>query len=140
MLGHVYHLHQPINLFINSANELFGPIMTIQHPGLPAKQIPWTSFSFKAADWDHVNDIRAIIADANNIQQYFSHELQPTLWCAIPTFEELQMGWETKCSLPRYVLYRDAINCGLTKIGKYYSKFDKKPAYILALGMSFLPL
>ena len=140
MLRCEYCLCQPINLFINSADELFGLITTIWCPGLPAKQIPWTSFSFKAVDWDRVNDIHAIIADANNIQQYFSHELQPTLWRAIPTFEELQMGWETKCSLPRYVLYKDAINRGLTKIGTYYSKFDEKPAYILALGMSFLPL
>ena len=140
MLGRAYRLRQPINLFINSADELFGPITTIRRPGLPAKQIPWTAFSFKAADWDRVNDIRTIIADANNIQQYFSHELQPTLWRAIPTFEELQTGWETKRNSPRYVLYKDAINRGLSKIGKYYSKFDEKPAYILALGMSFLPI
>ncbi|KIM66985.1 hypothetical protein SCLCIDRAFT_108762 [Scleroderma citrinum Foug A] len=140
MLGRVYRLRQPINLFINSADELFSPITTIRRPGLPAKQIPWTSFSFKAADWDRINDICTIIADANNIQQYFSHELQPTLWRAIPTFEELQTGWETKHNSPRYVLYKDAINRGLSKIGKYYSKFDEKPAYILVLGMSFLPI
>ena len=140
MLGRAYHLHQPINLFINSADELFGLIMTIQHAGLPAKQIPWTAFSFKAADWEHINDIHTIIADANNIQQYFSHELQPTLWHAIPTFEELQTGWETKCDSPRYMLYKNAIDRGLSKISKYYSKFDEKPAYILALGTFILPV
>ena len=140
MLGHAYHLRQPINLFINSADELFGPITTIQCAGLPAKQIPWTAFSFKAADWERVNDIRTIIADANNIQQYFSHELQPTLWHVIPTSEELQTGWETKCDSPRYMLYKNAIDRGLSKIGKYYSKFDEKPAYILALGTLILPV
>ncbi|KIM52087.1 hypothetical protein SCLCIDRAFT_32920 [Scleroderma citrinum Foug A] len=31
------------------------------------------------------------------------------------------------------MLYKNVINRGLLKIGKYYSKFDKKPAYILAL-------
>ena len=138
MLGRAYRLRQPINLFINSADELFGPITTIRRAGLPAKQIPWTTFSFKASDWERVNDIRTIVADANNIQQYFSHELRPTLWRAIPTFEELQTGWETKRDSPRYMLYKNAIDRGLSKIGKYYSKFDEKPAYILALGMFIL--
>jgi len=54
MLGCAYHLRQPINLFINSSDKLFGPITTIQRSGLPAKQIPWTTFAFKAADWEHV--------------------------------------------------------------------------------------
>jgi hypothetical protein len=139
MLGRAYRLRQPINLFINSADELFGPITTIRRPGLGLKQIPWTAFAFKAADWERVNDIRAIIADANNIQQYFSHELQPTLWRAIPAFEELQTGWEIKRDSSRYVLYKDAINRGLAKIGKYYNKLDEKPVYILALGTFFLP-
>ena len=138
MLGRAYRLCQPINLFINSADELFGPITTIWRAGLPAKQIPWTTFSFKASDWERINDICTIVADANNIQQYFSHELWPTLWRMIPTFEELQMGWETKHDSPRYMLYKNAINCSLSKIGKYYSKFNEKPAYILALGMFIL--
>ena len=45
--------------------------------------------------------------------------------------------WETKALDPRYHLYRDAIGDGLAKLVKYYSKFDYKPAYILALGQSF---
>ena len=139
MLGHAYHLRQPINLFINSADELFGPITTIRRPGLPAKQILWTTFAFKAADWERVSDICTIIADANNIQQYFLFELQPTLWHAIPAFKELQTGWETKRDSPRYVLYKNAINRGLSKISKYYHKFNEKPAYVLALGTSLLP-
>ena len=98
------------------------------------------AFAFKTGDWERVNDIRTIIADANNIQQYFSHELQPTLWCAIPAFEELQTGWETKCDSSRYVLYKGTIDRGLTKIGKYYNKFDEKPVYILALGTFLCPI
>ena len=139
MLGCAYHFCQPINLFINSSDKLFGPITTIQRPGLPAKQIPWTTFAFKAADWEHVSDIRTIMVDANNIQQYFLFKFQPTLWCPIPAFKELQMGWETKCDSPRYVLYKNAINRSLSKINKYYHKFDEKPAYVLALGTSLLP-
>jgi hypothetical protein len=33
-----------------------------------------------------------------------------------------------------------AINDGLTKLNKYYSWFDEKPAYVITLGMSFFKL
>ena len=94
---------------------------------------------FKASDWERVNDTHLIISDANNLQHSFSHESQATLWCAIPAFEELQTTWEKKRDSSRFVLYKEALNRGLEKIGKYYSKFDEKPVYILSLGV-FLSL
>ncbi|KAG2063415.1 hypothetical protein BDR04DRAFT_1038053, partial [Suillus decipiens] len=57
----------------------------------------------------------------------------PTLWCMIPAMEELQMAWELKSENLQFALYKEAIEWGLVKIGKYYSKFDDKPVYILAL-------
>ena len=66
MLGRAYRLRQLINLFINSADELFGPITTIRCPGLITKQIPWMAFAFKTGDWERVNDIRTIIADVTD--------------------------------------------------------------------------
>jgi hypothetical protein len=57
------------------------------------------------------------------------------LWRALPAIEELQTAWEEKHDKPRYALYRAAINDGLTKLNKYYSRFDEKPSYILGLGM-----
>ncbi|OJA08886.1 hypothetical protein AZE42_14036 [Rhizopogon vesiculosus] len=77
-----------------------------------------------------------MISDANDIQQYFSSERQPTLWRAIPAMEELQTAWESKCRLIRFALYKEAIERGLAKIGKYYNKLDDKPVYVLALGTS----
>ena len=50
--------------------------------------------------------------------------------------EELQTAWESKCRLIRFALYKEAIERGLAKIGKYYNKLDDKPVYVLALGMS----
>ena len=76
--------------------------------------------------------------DSNNIQQYFSSERLPTLWCALPAIEELQTAWENKHDSIRFSIYRDAINDGLEKLKKYYSRFDQKPSYVLALGA--LPL
>ncbi|KAF9228572.1 hypothetical protein BS17DRAFT_655048, partial [Gyrodon lividus] len=119
--------------FVSSADELFGPITSIRHPDHTTKHIPWTAFMFKRANWERINDTCIIISDANNIQHYFSYELQPTLWHAIPAFEELQTAWEAKHDAPKYALFREAIERGLTKVGKYYNKFDNKPVYMLVL-------
>ena len=84
-----------------------------------------------------MNTTCLIIADANNLQHYFSYDTQPTLWQAIPAFEEILTAWEVKRDLPKFALYKNAINCDLQKIAKYYNKFDYKPVYILVLGMLF---
>ncbi len=73
-------------------------------------------------------------SDANSIQHLFSYENQSTLWCAIPAFEELQTVWKEKRALQNYNLYKDALDHALQKLGKYYSKFDEKNVYVLALG------
>ena len=64
----------------------------------------------------------------------FSAEKRPTLWWALPVIEELQTAWEAKHNNPKYLTYKTAINDGLAKLNKYYSQFDEKPTYILALG------
>ena len=56
------------------------------------------------------------------------------LWHALPVIENLQTAWEAKLDDDRYILYRDAIQDGLDKLKKYYSRFDQKPTFILALG------
>jgi DNA replication protein DnaC len=50
--------------------------------------------------------------------------------------EELQTAWEAKHDNVKYALYHDAIRDGLEKLKKYYSRFDQKPSFILALGKS----
>ena len=75
--------------------------------------------------------------DSNRIQQYFSAEKEPTLWQALPALEELQSAWEKKRADPKYALYKDALDDGLDKLGKYYSRLDEKPSFVLALGQYF---
>lgn len=77
--------------------------------------------------------------DSNRIQQYFSSEKQPTLWRALPALEELQSMWEKKHDNPKYALYKDALTDGLEKLQKYYSRLDKKPSFVLALGKLSCP-
>ena len=93
-------------------------------------------FTLKTADWECVNDMQTIISDANKIQHLFSSDDQLALWHAIPAIEEFQTAWETKHDLDKYVLYKVALNRALKKIAKYYSKFDEKDVYVLALGKS----
>ncbi|KAG1735306.1 uncharacterized protein EDB91DRAFT_1056392, partial [Suillus paluster] len=119
--------------FISSADELFWPITSIRCHGWVTKHIPWTVFALKALGLECVNNTQIIILDANDIKQYFSSEQQPTLWNAIPAMEEPQTAWESKSENLWFALYKEAIQQGLAKIGKYYSKFDDKPVYILAL-------
>jgi hypothetical protein len=121
-------------LFISFANELFGPITSIRCPGYPVKHIPWATFTIKSCDWERVNDTHTILSDANSIQHLFSYENQPSLWRAIPAFEELQTAWEEKCALQNYSLYKASLDRALQKLDKYYSKFDEKYVYVLALG------
>jgi hypothetical protein len=55
---------------------------------------------------------------------------------ALPVIEELQTAWEAKRKNSKYALYHNAITDGLEKLKKYYSHFDQKPGFILALGKS----
>lgn len=54
--------------------------------------------------------------------------------------EDLQTAWEAKCDIAKYTVYHNAIKDGLRKLQKYYSRFDQKPAFVLALGDSAFEL
>ena len=82
-------------------------------------------------------DARDILKDLNDIQELFSSEQQPTLWHVLPALKELQTAWEDKRTSPCFLLYQNAINAGLGKLQKYYSRIDTKLVFILSLGMFF---
>ncbi|KAF8190133.1 hypothetical protein BJ912DRAFT_850300, partial [Pholiota molesta] len=119
--------------FLTSADEMYGPITTLRRDNRPVKKIPWSAFKMVDEDWTRVVDARDILGDSNRIQQCFSSEKQPTLWRALPALEELQSAWEKKRDSPKYSLYKDALQVGLDKLGKYYSRLDDKPCFVLAL-------
>ncbi|KAF8443721.1 hypothetical protein L210DRAFT_3396056, partial [Boletus edulis BED1] len=119
-------------MFINLADELYGPITTIRHNG-QVKRVPWTKFVLATRDWERVNETWSVIADANNIQQLFSDESCATLWRAIPEIKELLSAWEKKLGSPRYSIFKNVLQDGIDKVMKYYNRFDDKPVYVLAL-------
>jgi len=67
------------------------------------------------------------------LQHHFSSETLLTLWRVLPAVEELQTAWEAKCDDDHFAIYSDAINDSLAKLNKYYSRFDEKHSYVLAL-------
>ncbi|KAM6503159.1 hypothetical protein JOM56_000102, partial [Amanita muscaria] len=119
--------------FVSAADKLFGPITTLRQNGHIAKHIPWAVFRLGKEDWKRVHDVRDILSNTNAIQQAFSAERQPTLWRALPAFEDLQSAWEEKCDDHHFAPYHDAIYDGLVKLKKYYTQFDDKPAFLLSL-------
>ncbi|GLB43837.1 hypothetical protein LshimejAT787_1500210 [Lyophyllum shimeji] len=116
MLDRAFKLRQAIDLFISTADQLYGPITTIRQNGMILKKIPWSAFALTPSDWERVAEAQDILADSDSIQQYFSSERKPTLWRALPAVEDLLTKWDAK-------------------IIKYYNKCDAKPAYILALAL-----
>lgn len=50
-----------INLFLQSADSLYGPIMTICCNGHVEKKLPWSTFALSERDWEQVADARDIL-------------------------------------------------------------------------------
>ncbi|KAF9018327.1 hypothetical protein BDZ89DRAFT_960222, partial [Hymenopellis radicata] len=119
--------------FISAADERFGPITIIRQKGKPVKKIPWTAFKLKPKAWLRVVDIREILADPHGIQQSWSSSETPTIYSVLPAYETLLRAWTIKRNDPKYTLYHSALDAGFEKFDKYYSKFDLKPSYILAM-------
>lgn len=50
-----------VNLFIASADALFGPITTVRVNGRVTKKIPWSAFWMSILDWEWVKDVKDIL-------------------------------------------------------------------------------
>ena len=56
-------LRQVINLFLQMADSLYGPITTIRQNGEITKKIPWTAFTLIDSDWEQVKDAWKVSSD-----------------------------------------------------------------------------
>ncbi|KAJ3714782.1 hypothetical protein C8R42DRAFT_590961, partial [Lentinula raphanica] len=119
--------------FVDIADALFGPITVIRQNGRVSKKVPWAAFKFSSRDWDRVKDCLSILEHPARIQQLFSSSKTVSIYKAIPAFEVLLTQWENMLQDTRYQLYHSAVEAGLKKLQKYYTRFDEKPAYILSL-------
>ena len=60
---------QPINLFLQSADALYGPITTLRRNSLIEKRIRWSAFTLSNSDWERVKDARDILR-VNSLANY----------------------------------------------------------------------
>lgn len=58
---HWYDISQPINLFLKSADTLYGHITTVHHNRQVMKKMPWSAFKLMDGDWETVRDVRDIL-------------------------------------------------------------------------------
>ena len=56
---------QPINLFIATTDQRYGPITTIRRDGKIVKHIPWMAFSMSEVDWARAKEVAEILAVSN---------------------------------------------------------------------------
>jgi hypothetical protein len=61
MLAQAYKLQKAINLFLATADQLFGPITVICQNGHIVKTIPWSAFNLSDSDWELISDACAIL-------------------------------------------------------------------------------
>jgi len=52
---------EAINLFVGTADALFGPITTVRTNGRISKKIPWSAFRMSNLDWERVKDVKDIL-------------------------------------------------------------------------------
>ena len=71
--------------------------------------------------------------DADKYHQLFSSDKAPTLHRVIPALEALCSKWEKKLADLKYLVFHPALQAGLEKLNKYYTKLDNSDVYILAL-------
>ncbi|KAM6491699.1 hypothetical protein JOM56_012861 [Amanita muscaria] len=108
MLKRNKELRTPLDLFLASADQLYGPITTLRQDGHAIKSIPWKAFILSDDDWKRADLLINILSPSS-------------------------VFWERRLANGCYELYHDALQYGLAKLSKYYSKFDQKPAFILTL-------
>jgi len=58
----VIKLRQPIQLFVATADQRFGPVTTIRSNGRIEKHIPWSAFTFSDDDWNRVSEAADLLA------------------------------------------------------------------------------
>nr|VWO96606.1 C2H2-type domain-containing protein [Ganoderma boninense] len=133
MLKRSSHMSDPITSFTATADAKFGPITTIRKNGKVTKKIPWSAFRLEKEDWDRVGLCVEILEDADKYHQLFSSDKVPTLHRVVPALEALCTKWEKKLDDPKYAVFHPALQAGLDKLNKYYTKLDNSDVYILAL-------
>jgi hypothetical protein len=116
----------------------------------------YKSYAFSKKEWDQmqlildilkvrliINALYTIISTdtprqpTTNLQQQFSLETEPTVWCIYAGFEEIFSDWENKINDLKYVDVVDAIKIGHKTFLKYYVDTDQSNVAVISMGLNF---
>ncbi|KAJ2923537.1 hypothetical protein H1R20_g13556, partial [Candolleomyces eurysporus] len=115
MLEQAYELCKYINLFLS---ELSFEEANIE------KQNKLLSLRLSSEEWEQF---------ADQAQQAFSSETEPSLYNGLPVLERLHKAWTSCSKKEKYKRYRPALEAGLAKIEDYYNKTSYSHAYTMAM-------
>lgn len=125
---------QPINHFISLADKLFSPITT--HWWQNNQTHFLVGFSLKPLQRIGITSIMDMLSlTPTPFNTCFHMTILPFSGGQfLPLKTDLQSGWENKLKFHKFMKYADTIKKDLMKLGKYYSKSNDKPVYILVLS------
>jgi hypothetical protein len=70
---------------------------------------------------------------ADNAQQAFSSDQNPSLHLAIPALEALHKAWSSRLVRPKYYHFKAPLQVAIDKIVDYYEKTGDSDAYIISM-------
>ena len=71
--------------------------------------------------------------DTHTYEESLGKENEPTIHRVIVAMEAMASKWEYKLTQAVFAPFKPAIQRGLDKLNKYYSKLDNTDVYIVAL-------
>lgn len=75
----------------------------------------------------------AKLKHADNAQQAFSSDQNPSLHLAVPALEALHKAWSSRLVRPKYYHFKAPLQAAIDKIVDYYEKTGDSDAYIIAM-------
>ncbi|KAF5309327.1 hypothetical protein D9758_019000 [Tetrapyrgos nigripes] len=82
------------------------------------------------SEWNEIIHLISILMHADEIQQKFSSENDPTLHLAIPLLESLHKKWSVCMKRSRYSELQEPLKAGVAKLKTYYEKTSDSAAYV----------
>ncbi|KAF5365840.1 hypothetical protein D9757_012805 [Collybiopsis confluens] len=91
------------------------------------------SLQLQDDEWICLGYFITLLTYADNAQQAFSAEKEPSLYIGIPALEALHRAWSTRSTRSKYSPFRTALEAGVSKVEEYYEKITDNQAYIISM-------
>ncbi|KAJ3828572.1 hypothetical protein F5880DRAFT_1472165, partial [Lentinula raphanica] len=86
-------------------------------------------------EWERLGNFITLLTYADQAQQAFSSEKEPSLYIGIPALEALHRAWSTRSSRMKYSEFHNALEDGINKVQDYYERITDNRAYVISMCM-----